>query len=231
MGLTKNNFKVEGKTPDQIKAEQEKPKLIIETSWDDGFSLDLKVAEYLKKYGFGGVFYVIVDMVGKDGRLTWDQIKELEKMGFEIGSHTVTHPADLKALYDDELHFEIQNSKDMIEAVLGHSISKFCYPRGRADDRVKRFVAEAGYVQARGTGAPGKREIIDKFYIPGTIHIFDRAEYGDKSVTEYAKRVIDAGIKEGGYINIWGHSQEIEDNKLWNALDEILAYAEKAIRS
>ena len=232
--LTKSNIKVDGKTREQIEVERQvevekqqgkKIEFKLETSWDDGNLLDLKIVELLKKYNLPGTFYIIVDMVGKEGYLTWEQIKDLEKQGFEIGSHTTTHPSDLKLLHDEQLHFEIQNSKDMIEMVLGHPISKFCYPRGRYDDRVKVMVAQAGYTEARVTGMPGISVIKDKLAIPGTIHIFDRYEYGQQTVTEFAKSTIDRVKKEGGYINIFGHSKEIEENKLWNALEEILQYA------
>ncbi len=112
----------------------------IETSWDDGFTFDFKIVELLKKYNLPGTFYIIVDAIGKEGFLTWEQIKDFDKQGFSIGSHTMTHPNDLKDLFEERLFYEIQNSKDIIEAALGHPISKFCYPRGRYDARVKEMV-------------------------------------------------------------------------------------------
>lgn len=257
MGLTKSNIKVDGKTKEQIEAERQaateksqgKPQYVestspsvssslspstnsnptytIVTSWDDGNLLDLKIVEFLKKYNLPGTFYIIVDMVGKENYLTWEQIKDIERQGFEIGSHTVSHPSDLKALFDEQLHYEIQNSKDMIETVLGHPISKFCYPRGRYNERVRTMVAQAGYLEARVTGTPGISVIKDKLAIPGTIHIFDRYEYGQQTVTEFAKSTIDRVKKEGGYINIWGHSLELQKFSLWGVLEEILAYATK----
>jgi len=241
LGLTKSNWKVDGKTKEQIEKERQEAvdrqnplmdkKYTIEYSFDDGGVLDLKVADILEKYGLFATFYIIVDKIGKEGFLTWEQVRELEKRGHIIGSHTVTHPSDLKVLYDEPLHYEIQNSKDMIEAVLGHSISKFCYPRGRYDDRVKAFVAKVGYVEARVTGKPGISVIKDKLAIPGTIHIFDRYEYGQQTVVEFAKSTIDRVKKEGGYINVWGHSTELERDHLWGVLEEVLDYASKAINN
>lgn len=201
------------------------PNYIIESSWDDGGALDIKIAGLLKKYNLKGTFYVVFDSIGKNGFLTWEQIKMLEQQGFDIGSHTVSHPSDLKTLYEEQLHFEIQNSKDMIEAALGHSISKFCYPRGRYDDRVKAMVIRAGYTEARTTGKPGITKAEDKFALPGTIHIFQRPEYGEKTLVQFAKETIDKVKKEGSYCNIWGHSSEINKFSLWGVLEEILKYA------
>jgi peptidoglycan/xylan/chitin deacetylase (PgdA/CDA1 family) len=216
MGLTKSNF-------------YKKSDFKIAYSFDDGGENDLKVAGILEKYGLSATFYIVVDWIGKQGYLTWNQVKELEKRGHMIGSHSMTHPQDLKMVFDEQLHYEIYNSKDMIETVLGHRIDSFSYPRGRMDDRVRRFVIEAGYKEARGTGKPGITKIEDKFYLPGTIHIFQREEYGEKSIFDYAKEVIDKLVKEGGYCNIWGHSQEINENRLWKVLEKILKYVLKEI--
>lgn len=204
-------------------------KFQITTSWDDGGVLDLKIATYLEQCNLTGTFYIILDKVGQDGFLNWDQIKYLDQRGFEIGSHTMSHPSDLKMLHDEQLHYEIQNSKDILETVLGHTIKKFCYPRGRFDDRVKAKVKESGYEEARTTGTPGILEKSDIYAVPGTIHIYDRKEYGGKSIIEFSKETIDKAKQQGGYINIWGHSQEINKYKLWNVLEEVLSYASSAI--
>lgn len=208
------------------KSNDDKPKYTIDTSWDDGAIQDLRIATLLKKYKLPGTFYVIVDQAGKENYLTWDQIKDLDRQeGFTIGSHTVSHPSDLKMLHDDQLKLEVIASKDMIEAVLGHHISRFCYPRGRYDERVLEFVKEAGYVEARGTGKLGVTTYESPYEMPGTIHVFQRSELKGADLLEYAKSVIDKVRKEGGYCNIWGHSWEIERDNLWFVLEEILRYA------
>lgn len=225
MGLTKANFK---KDPLLEPAEPVRVQFDLTTSWDDGGILDMKIAEYLKKYNLPGTFYIVVDYVDKEGFLNWQQIKELDAMGFEIGSHTMSHPQDLKKLYEDDLFYEIVNSKDMLETVLGKTVSKFCYPRGRCDERVLAMVRKAGYTEARITGTPGILEPKSKLMMPGTIHIYQRPEYHDLSVTEFAKGTIDRAMTEGGVVNIWGHSREIEHNHLWDVLDEVLKYAKEA---
>jgi len=206
------------------------PKVVnIETSWDDGSAYDLRIANLLTKYNLKGTFYIVADWVGKRGYLTWEDIKKLDKDGFTIGSHTMTHPQDLKNLYDDELFYEIQTSKDIIETVLGHNINSFCYPRGRTNKKVIDQVIEAGYYEARGTGKPGVIRYMDKYYLPGTIHIFQRPEYKDKLILDFAKETIDRVKKDGGYCNIWGHSREVEKFSLWDILEQVLAYASKVI--
>jgi peptidoglycan/xylan/chitin deacetylase (PgdA/CDA1 family) len=227
MGLGKSNFykkPEETKPIEQVKTVVEK-KTFLETSWDDGGNLDIRIADLLTENNLKGTFYITINYVGKPDHLTWDQIKELDKRGFTIGSHTVNHPPDLKSCFEEELHLEIQNSKDMLENVLGHNVDTFAYPRGRADERVIAKVKESGYLTARGTGKPGSFDGSNKYYLPGTIHIFQRPEYEGKSVLGYAKETLDKFYWQGGYCNIFGHSLEIDRNNLWGDLEEILKYA------
>lgn len=199
----------------------------INFSFDDGWALDMRIADMLEYYGFYATFYIIVDRVGQENCLTWDQIKELDRRGFTIGSHTVTHPMDMKALYDEELYYEVKNSKEMLETVLGRTVTKFCYPRGRYDERVLAAVEEAGYISARAVGKPGVLEIKNQFEIPGTIHIYQRQEYNGVPILEYAKQIIDKVRAQGGFCEIWGHSREIDQNNLWGVLEDVLKYVKE----
>jgi hypothetical protein len=86
-------------------------------------------------------------------------------------------------------------------------------------------VKQSGYLSARGTGKPGVITKEDQFYLPGTIHIFQRPEYERQSILDFAKSVIDRAKKEGGYINIWGHSEEINRDGNFGVFEEVLKYA------
>ena len=53
------------------------------------------VAGVLRKHGFGATFYVTEGLGflrNKENYVTWEEIVELDRMGFEIGNHTRTHP-------------------------------------------------------------------------------------------------------------------------------------------
>lgn len=232
MGLTTKSFfrKADEPKPEPPK----KPDFTFETSWDDGDVLDLKVADLLQKYNLPGTFYIIVDRIGTEHStsryMNWDEIKSLVARGFEIGSHTVTHPADLKMVHDEQLHYEIQNSKDLLETALGGIVKSFCYPRGRYDERVKDMVRRAGYTNARITGLPGNTELKDPLEKPGTIHVYRRKEYGTMRWDQFARMIIDTVALKGGYINIWGHGHEIERDKNWERLDSLFAYAKKMLQ-
>lgn len=197
----------------------------IETSWDDGNILDLKVAKLLKKYKLPGTFYIVVDWIDSKGYLTWEDVKRLDKEGFEIGSHTMSHPQDMKLLFDDELKHELENSKGMIESVLGHEIKSFCYPRGRYDQRVIDAVIEAGYLEARTTKVKNNDEPMDKLQIDTTIHVFDRNEYEGKDWLTMAKEW--SCNHPTCYFHLWGHSWEIEKYNQWERLEEFFKYVKE----
>jgi GT2 family glycosyltransferase/peptidoglycan/xylan/chitin deacetylase (PgdA/CDA1 family) len=82
--------------------------------------------------------------------LNWPQIREMQRHGFEFGSHTLTHP-HLPDLSEGELRREVRDSKRRLEDALGVEVTTFAYPYGGVDRRVRAAVAEAGYKLAFST--------------------------------------------------------------------------------
>jgi peptidoglycan/xylan/chitin deacetylase (PgdA/CDA1 family) len=73
--------------------------------------------------------------------MTWSQVRELERRGFEVGAHTGTHPR-LDLVSDDQLVIELVESKACIEEQLGHSVELFSYPYGRVSPPSAAMVKE-----------------------------------------------------------------------------------------
>jgi peptidoglycan/xylan/chitin deacetylase (PgdA/CDA1 family) len=90
------------------------------------------------------------------GPVTWEQAREMDAGGVEIGSHTVSHPI-LTTTDDDELRRELRDSRARLEEELGRGVELFCYPNGACDERVRREAASAGYACAVTT-EPGLNE-------------------------------------------------------------------------
>lgn len=71
------------------------PNKLVVLTFDDASSSHYHiVAPVLKKYGFGATFFVCEfppDFDDTTKYMTWEQIKELNDMGFEIGNHTGQH--------------------------------------------------------------------------------------------------------------------------------------------
>ena len=78
------------------------------------------------------------------GSVSWDQIREMDSAGIEIGSHTLTHPI-LTNVGSERLHREVFESRERIEGALGHPVNLFCYPNGNYNPAVRREAAQAGY--------------------------------------------------------------------------------------
>jgi peptidoglycan/xylan/chitin deacetylase (PgdA/CDA1 family) len=101
----------------------------------------------MQKYGFTGVLYVPYDAIGAVNYLTADQIKEMAAAGWEIGSHTLSHP-DLEGLDDQRLRAEIVDSRKMLTQLLGVPIITFAYPFAIVSEAAVDYVRFAGYSAA-----------------------------------------------------------------------------------
>lgn len=79
--------------------------------------------------------------------MTLAQAPALERLGMEIGAHTVTHP-QLDTLRAPRLHRELRESKAVLEDVLGHEVAHLAYPHGYNSRAVRRAARRAGYASA-----------------------------------------------------------------------------------
>ncbi len=114
-------------------------------TFDDGCETDLTVAApLLRAAGFGATFYVTVEHLGRRGYLSRGQLAELAGLGFEIGSHAMTHRY-LHDLEDAEVTSELVESKRELEAITGKPVAHFSCPGGRWDRRVSEAARAAGY--------------------------------------------------------------------------------------
>jgi peptidoglycan/xylan/chitin deacetylase (PgdA/CDA1 family) len=77
---------------------------------------------------------------------SWEQLGILAEAGWEIGSHTCSHPW-LTRLADADLERELVDSRDRCRERLG-ACTSLAYPYGDHDDRVVRAAGAAGYASA-----------------------------------------------------------------------------------
>jgi peptidoglycan/xylan/chitin deacetylase (PgdA/CDA1 family) len=94
--------------------------------------------------------------------LTWDDVREMQRMGMTIGAHTMTHPNLPNAGLTDAW-LEISGSKARIERELGVVPTMFSYPNGGAEQYMTGDVAglvrqagfEASTTSRNGFAGPG----------------------------------------------------------------------------
>ncbi len=130
-------------------------------TFDDGYedNHDL-AAPVLKALNLPATFFVATQYIGNDidswwdkkqgvrrKWMTWDQVRALHQMGFEIGSHTRTH-ADLGKVPDEQALNELVGSRIELEEHLSAPITLFAYPYGgprNITDNNRDLVRVAGY--------------------------------------------------------------------------------------
>jgi len=89
--------------------------------------------------------------------MSWEQLAALQAEGWEIGSHSVSHP-HLTRLPDEQLDAELARSRRTLEQRLGRPCRSIAYPYGDADARVARAAKRAGYLAGADLGpARGER--------------------------------------------------------------------------
>jgi peptidoglycan/xylan/chitin deacetylase (PgdA/CDA1 family) len=76
--------------------------------------------------------------------LGWDELNGLAARGWEIGSHTRSHP-HLTQLGDAELRDELGRSREECSDALGRPCVSIAYPYGDVDARVAQAAEAAGY--------------------------------------------------------------------------------------
>lgn len=112
---------------------------MVTFTFDDGYESTYTVAyPILDKYGLTGTVYVIPSLVGTEGHLTLEQLHELADAGWEIGSHTMTHP-DLTEISLQEAEVELAASKAWLEGA-GFRVDSFACPYGEYNDAVVELV-------------------------------------------------------------------------------------------
>lgn len=133
----------------------------LSITFDDGYLDNLEVAApILRKYGLPATFFVTTGFIGStkvpfwDEQLatpmawmTWDQVRELACLGFDIGCHTDTH-IDMSISDAYTVQNELLISKKKLEHELGQSIKLFAYPFGgknQISESSLELVKKAGF--------------------------------------------------------------------------------------
>jgi len=81
--------------------------------------------------------------------LSWEELRRLVGEGWEVGSHTHSHPR-LTTTPDAVLREELQLSRSMCERELGRPCRSIAYPYGDLDERAVEAASLSGYVAGAG---------------------------------------------------------------------------------
>jgi peptidoglycan/xylan/chitin deacetylase (PgdA/CDA1 family) len=120
------------------------PRRPVVVSFDDGYLSQYTHARpVLRALGWPGVLNLELRNLGPGG-VTEREVRGLIAAGWEIDSHTLTHP-DLTTVDDTRLRKELTGSRSELRRRFGAHVAEFfCYPAGRYDARVVAAVRAAG---------------------------------------------------------------------------------------
>ncbi len=92
-----------------------------------------------------GIATRAVERHREHGAVDWAQLREMVDSGLcEIASHSHTHRR-MTVLPSDQLAFELEHSRDLVERHVGVRPEVFFYPLGANDARVRAATEKAGY--------------------------------------------------------------------------------------
>ena len=141
----------------------------VAVTFDDAFLSVLELARpLLDEVGFPATVFVPTDFPATPGEpmawdgidnwvggphehelrpMSWEQLGTLADAGWEIGSHTCSHPR-LTSLGDDDLARELVDSRSLVSERLGRPCGTLAYPFGDHDERVVKAARAADYAAA-----------------------------------------------------------------------------------
>lgn len=140
------------------------PRRTLVVTFDDAFLSILQARAVLAGFGFPATVFVVGAFLDGQRLLEWSGItewlegehrdelrcipeqglRELQDEGWEIGSHTMTHPL-LTSLDAQSLQEELVASRALLAERFG-GCETIAYPYGFADGRVGEAAAAAGYL-------------------------------------------------------------------------------------
>ena len=177
-------------------------------TFDDAYrSVTALARPIMDELGVPGTVFVPTDWAGRSEPMRWDgvyqwldgphkdemlcmdwgQLRELAEAGWEIGSHTCSHPY-LTAIKDDRLAAELRDSRLAVERELGRPCPSIAYPYGDVDERVIEAAGAAGYTY--GASLPKKLSLRGPLDYPrvGVYHVDDLGRFKLK-VSPVVRRV------------------------------------------
>ncbi len=148
--------------------EIEKPVMLtFDDGYDDNYT---ELFPILQKYQVKATVFVITNDIGKNHKLTAEQIKEMSASGLvSIQSHTMSHEY-LSNMNEERLQTELTQSKLVLARLTGKESFVLCYPTGMYSNlslQVTKEHYEFGLLMSSGlytTG--GDPYMIRRYYVP-----------------------------------------------------------------
>ncbi|MEA3465396.1 MAG: polysaccharide deacetylase family protein [Thermodesulfobacteriota bacterium] len=131
------------------------PDRCVALTVDDGYTTFLTGAmPLLRQYGFPVTLFVSTDAVGGGSYLNWEQLRQLQQEGVEIGNHSASHPY----FVSDEVNkperwlaesiADIEKAQQAFAQHLGCRPTLFAYPYGEYSPAMEILIENLGFAAA-----------------------------------------------------------------------------------
>ena len=162
------------------KGKAELPPRPVILTFDDGYESNYTtLLPILESYGMKATVYMVTNDIGLPGYLTWDELRDMQERGIEIGSHTANHQP-LTEMDRSRQEEEMRLSKLLLEWNGIHTVFSFSYPNGAYDSGMPELLEQNGYLTAV-TGDAGLNTFQTDPYLLQRINIphprFGRMEF------------------------------------------------------
>lgn len=182
------------------KGKQALPEKPLILTFDDGYIDNYTdMLPILEERGMKGTVFMVTNNIGLPGYLSWNALKDMQKRGIEIGSHTANH-VPLTEMPPADADKELRTSKLLMEWNGIPGIFTFSYPNGKYADYITDLLKKNDYLAAV-TGEPGLNTMTTNPYLLQRINI-PRPRWG---LTEFRLRLYKAALC--ARLGLWAHQQ------------------------
>jgi peptidoglycan/xylan/chitin deacetylase (PgdA/CDA1 family) len=144
------------------------PDYTVAITVDDAFISFYKEAfPLLKSYGLPVTLFVATEAIdlNRRGYASWDQIREMQAAGVEIGSQSHTHP-HMPKIDLAKARLEIETSNNRFIDELGVKPKLFAYPFGEYTPEIRNLIKEMGFDAAFGQHSGVMHETVHSYEFP-----------------------------------------------------------------
>jgi len=114
-------------------------------TFDDCNASDVEAAlPALQARGLKAHFYIVSDLLGKNGFLSVNDVRELHAAGMTIGNHGKLHRS-WRGLAEWQLREELVEARDRLENIISDKVSFAACPNGSYDRRVLKHLRKCSY--------------------------------------------------------------------------------------
>jgi peptidoglycan/xylan/chitin deacetylase (PgdA/CDA1 family) len=144
----------------------------VELTFDDGgVSFYTIAADRLDERGLHGHCFISTDFIGRPQFLSVPQIRELDSRGHLIGTHSASHPPQFSRLAYVVMLREWDESRKILEDILGRAVTTASVPGGYFSKAVARAAAEAGLERLFNSEPTGSTRVIEGCRVTGRFTI------------------------------------------------------------